>query len=232
MATPEGEHLFDTYPLLRYYLGTDDAYGQDFALPLWQQQNALLEANRCRLPKVRRFLGSALHDSPVTEIAWTGDSLTIAVDEIQCIDFWSAIKELRKPRGQWPDFRASLVFHNVTHARLYLINRDGEIELVDKNEWLTEIDEFLYDHVVELSPAGIKVALVFFANKRNRYLVLEIAAERLEIVENQRQLIARRLGEDYLPVFDAFVERLEAGEYFGDADMIMNFIKPHLPSSA
>jgi len=52
------------------------------------------------------------------------------------------------------------------------------------------------------------------------------------MANNQRQLIARRLGEDYLPVFDAFVERLEAGEYFGDADMIMNFIKPHLPSSA
>ena len=216
--------LYSKYPLLNL---NGDEYNRDYATPLWQKQTDLLEANLSTLPQAKRFLASALHDSPITSIDMTADTLTINVNELQSMDFYCTLQDITKLDGPILNFPISLIFHNIRHSALYLINRNNKPIPVSKDKWLPRIDEYLGDHTIEIGPSCIKIAIELMSNIRNRCFILEIKADRLEITEDHINEISQHPGEKYIPLFEKFFKKRNEGKYF-DYSTAKDFIKNNL----
>ncbi|MCF7955930.1 MAG: hypothetical protein K9M75_09030 [Phycisphaerae bacterium] len=222
--------LYSKYPLLNYSLSdyNQDAY-DNIAVPLWKKEKELLTTNQSFLPSIERYLQSGLHDSEMISFAYNYQTVTINFDEVQCSDFYWAFTDIMKLPGIIPVFPVSLIFHNIRNFTAYKVNRNNKLLPVSKNKWLPRIYDYQTEHVIDVTPSSISIAIVVSSKyKYNCYIVLEIEAERLEIKENQREVFKEHLGEKHLPIIDKFIKEMDNGKRFYDCSVAEAFIKKNL----
>ena len=167
------------------------------------------------IPKVGRYFGSRLHDSWVMSISYTGDSLTLCLNEFYSHVFCDALVELTNikiphERRQCP---VSFTFENVRSCSLCRINKNDKVMPINKKKYLPKLTEYLWDEIHEISSQRIKMGIGFWADlpgRQRNNLILEIDAERLVIKEEQRDAVLTMFGEEYISLFDSYWQELES----------------------
>jgi hypothetical protein len=202
---------------------------EDLSKQAWDETEHLLQANREHLPEGYYYLNSRLHDSWVIGYDRTPTSFTLRLNDISAHCFCEAVNALtgRNVTHRQTVCPVELVFTGVRQLRTCHVNRNGKILPLNTERWLPEAKEFLCDDIRVLNKREISLGILFWARrvvKESKRLLLEIDAERLQIVEMKRNAFSAICGAENGEFFERFMEQRQKGMAF-DYSAALDFLK-------
>jgi len=206
----------------------DTAYSRD-----WKRRDELLEESKSFLHRGHANLNSRLHDSWVQGASFEQGILTLALNDFSthCLaDILVDSFNLSIPHeGLVFPIELNFFGPRVQAPFLYRINKNGNLIPINFTKFGLLLDSFLYDEIVDLTEGELEIGILFDLKLRLRHspyiptCLMWLKAERMEIVEHQREAFTNLFSEKFLDVFDRFWEQRSVGKVF-DCSNVGQFI--------
>lgn len=183
----------------------------------YQAYNDLINSNRARLHGFERYI-SRLHDSWIKGIEVNGDNMRIRLNDFDTHVFADALVEKHdlKIKHEALNFPLVLNFSGNLSYKAYTVvdGSDGDLKpmyIGTLNEELPKTQQYLYEQILELDAAHIKVAFALW-NWEGKYLILEVTANNFELEELQAEHWTQVFEGKYQEELEHF-EQLRFGAY-------------------
>ncbi|EMK02350.1 MULTISPECIES: hypothetical protein [unclassified Leptospira] len=172
--------------------------------------NGIITSYSSFLKKSRKQLGQfenfilKLHDSNIRSILHIRDDLDIALLDMSLSEKAYEIENRFTSGVGYIDFPLILRFKKVNSARSYKVTEKGFLKRVRKEESKSKFI-YLFEELLGISESSICLAIVLFNNSgkimKDRYRLLLVDAEKIEVIENHEKIWESHFDNQYLDIY-------------------------------
>jgi hypothetical protein len=182
------------------------------------EYNKFLELKKSKLGVFGKYLIGKLHDSKVLKIEFSGNEITINLDDFATHVFADAViqnKKLKINHKDIPAFPIWLNFRGDLKVAYYLVDEEGNLQQISP----VKLDEYLYEQVLDANEDQIEMAFCFWQSnggKPDNRTVVRISAKEFYIIEKQEEAWRQIFGNTYDGHYEYFKQQFNSERYVSD----------------
>lgn len=213
------DKIFEKYPLLAGFYGYE--YDDNRLGELHNEYfNRVIEQP---VPEFKAYLRNALHDSYVKDVFYDSKELTISLYDCYLADYagYFAREMGFTIHDEKLEFPVSLTFSGLKKFEVNSINRNWKILPVNKDKYILEMREFLYDEAIKLESDDISLGMLFWPHSYYvNMLLVEVECNKLTFNDNHRETFVRLFGEENERWFDLYWNERLKGNGLADSQLV------------